>query len=175
MGLRPGRTIKKHERPWTRVSTRVPKKSYVAGVPQIKLHQFEMGTKNKEFELTLYLVTKEAAQIREQAVESARVVSQQFLEKKLGLDNYFYKVLLYPHQVIREKPIATGAGADRYSRGMSLAFGKPTGSAIRARKFQRLLMLKINKSGLEIAKQGIKKAALKLSIPTKLVIEKQTV
>ena len=171
MGLRPGRSMRKIERPWTRVSARVPRKSYVAGVPQLKLHQFEMGTKNKQFELALYLVVTEAIQIREQSVEAARVVSQQFLEKRLGLDNYFYKILAYPHQVIREKPIATGAGADRYSRGMALAFGKPACSAIRTKKNQRLLVLRINKSGLEIAKQALKKAALKISTPSRIIVE----
>jgi large subunit ribosomal protein L10e len=171
MGLRPGRAMRKIERPWTRVSTRVPRKSYVAGVPQIKLHQFEMGSRNKQFELTLYLIAEQAVQLREQSMEAARVVSQQFLEKKLGLDNYFYKVLVYPHQVIREKPIATGAGADRYSTGMSLSFGKPSTSAARIKKYQKLLMLRINKSGLELAKQALKKAALKLSTPSKIIVE----
>jgi len=171
MGLRPGRAMRKIERPWTRVSTRVPRKSYVAGVPQIKLHQFEMGSRDKQFELTMYLIAEQAVQIREQAMESARVVSQQFLEKKVGLDNYFYKVLVYPHQVIREKPIATGAGADRYSTGMSLSFGKPSTSALRIKKGQRLLMLRTNKSSLELAKQALKKASLKLSTPSRVVIE----
>lgn len=171
MGLRPGRTIRKIERPWTRVSAKIPRKSYVAGVPQIKLHQFEMGTKNKQFELTLYLVAEQAVQIRDQAMESARVVSQQFLEKKLGLENYFYKVLAYPHQVIREKPIATGAGADRYSRGMSLAFGKPATSAIRTKRNQKLFMLRINKNSLELAKQALKKAGFKISTPSRIIVE----
>lgn len=171
MALRPGRTLRKIERPYTRVSAKVPRKSYVAGVPQIKLHQFEMGTKNKEFELTIYLVGERAVQMREQAVEAARIVGQKFLETKVGIDNYFMKVLAYPHQVIREKPIATGAGADRYSRGMSLSFGKPVTSAIRTKKNERLFMLKINKIHLDLAKKGLKKISLKLPTPSRVVIE----
>jgi len=171
MALRPGRTIRRVERPWTRVSAKVPRKSYVTGIPQIKLHQFEMGTRDGNFDLTLYLVAKKAVQIREQAVESARIVAQQFLEKKLGLVNYFFKVLVYPHQVIREKPIATGAGADRYSRGMAQAFGKPVTSAIQTRKNEKLMMLRTSKINLEIGKQALKKAGLKISTPTKIEIE----
>jgi large subunit ribosomal protein L10e len=171
MGLRPGRTIKKIERPYCRKSIKVPKMNYVAGVPNIKLHQFEMGVKNKEFELNIYLVIKEAVQMREQSIEAARIVAQKFLETKIGLDNYFMKVLPYPHHVIREKPIATGAGADRYSRGMSLSFGKPTASAIRTTANERLFQLKINKVHLDFAKQALKKASLKLSTPSRIVIE----
>jgi large subunit ribosomal protein L10e len=169
MGLRPGRTIRKIERPWTRVSTKVPRKSYVAGVPQLKLHQFEMGNRTGEFDTTLYLIVRHPIQIRNQAIEAARIVSQSFLEKKVGLENYFFKVLPFPHQVIREKPIATGAGADRYSMGMSLAFGKPSTSAIQTRKDEKLMMLKVNKNNLEIAKQALKKAGLKL--PSHIKIE----
>lgn len=170
MGLRPGRTMRKHERPWTRVSAKVPKKSYVAGVPQLKLHQFDMGSKETEFDLTLYLVVKQSVQIRNQSLESARIVAQNFLEKKAGLENYFFKILRYPHQVIREKPIATGAGADRYSRGMTLAFGKPTTSAVRIKKNESLMMLKLNKNNLEIGKQALKKAGMKISTPIRIEV-----
>jgi large subunit ribosomal protein L10e len=38
---------------------------------------------------------------------------------------YSFKVLVYPHNVIREHKMAQGAGADRISRGMSQAFGRP--------------------------------------------------
>jgi len=54
---------------------------------------------------------------------------------------------------------------------MSLSFGKPSTSAARIKKYQKLLMLRINKSGLELAKQALKKAALKLSTPSKIIVE----
>ncbi len=168
MGLRPGRTVRPIERPYTRVSIRVPRKSYVVGVPQKKLHQFEMGTRDGNFDTTLYLVAKEAVQIRETSMEAARIVAQKFLETKLGLLNYFAKILPYPHQVIREKPIATGAGADRYSRGMAGAFGKAVTSAIQTREGGNLVMLKTNRKNLEIAKQALKKFGLKISATTRI-------
>lgn len=171
MALRPGRTIRPIERPWTRVSAKVPRKSYVVGVPQIKLHQFEAGTKNGDFDITLYLIAKEAVQMRETSMEAARVVAQKFLETKIGLLNYFLKVLVYPHQVIREKPIATGAGADRYSRGMAASFGKPVTSAVQTRENGRLIMLKINRKNLEIGKHALKKFGLKISTPVRIEVE----
>jgi large subunit ribosomal protein L10e len=169
MALRPGRTVRRIERPYTRVSKKVPRKSYVVGVPYPKAHQFEMGTKG-DYELTLYLISKESVQIRDNALEAARVVAHKFLEKNLGT-NYFFKILLYPHHVLREKPIATGAGADRYSRGMKLAFGKPVGTAVQVKEGQRIMMLKINKQNLEIGKKALKKAGLKISTPVRIEVE----
>ncbi|MEM5869657.1 MAG: 50S ribosomal protein L16 [Candidatus Aenigmatarchaeota archaeon] len=171
MPLRPGRTMRRIERPYTRVSMKVPRKSYVAGAPFPKTHQFEMGNKNGEFNLTLYLVAKNAVQIRDNALESARVIAHKFLESKLGSSNYFLKILVFPHHVIREKPIAQGAGADRYSQGMRLAFGRPTNRAVQTKKGQRLFMLKIKKEDLEVGKKALKKAGFKLPTPVKIEVE----
>jgi len=169
MALRPGRTVRKIERPYTRVSKKVPRKSYVVGVPFPKTHQFEMGTK-AEYPLTLYLTAKQAVQIRDNALEAARIVLHNFIEKKLGT-NFFFKILVYPHHVIREHAIAQGAGADRFSQGMRLSFGYPIGTAIQTREGQRLMMLQVAKENLEIAKRALKKAGLKLSATTRIEVE----
>jgi len=169
MALRPGRTTRTKKRPYTRVSKRVPRKSYVVGVPAPKIHLFETGTKG-EYDTILYMVSKQAVQIRSNALEAARIVATKFLNKKLG-GNFFFKVLLYPHNVIREKPIATGAGADRYSRGMQLSFGKPSGMGARVNKNQKIMRLMVNKENLEVAKQALKKAGSKLSTPVRIEVE----
>jgi len=169
MALRPGRTVRRIERPYTRVSKRVPRKSYVVGVPFPKTHQFEMGTKG-EYDLTLNLISKRAVQIRDNALEAARVVVHKFLEAKIGT-NYFLKILVYPHHVIREKSIATGAGADRFSQGMRLGFGRPSGWAVQVKENQRLMTLRINKENLEIGKAALKKVGLKISTPARIEIE----
>jgi len=39
-------------------------------------------------------------------------------------------IRVYPHHVVREHPIAYGAGADRISQGMRLSFGKPMRRAV---------------------------------------------
>lgn len=171
MGLRPGRAMRRIERPWTRVSKHVPKKSYVKGVPVPKTHQFEMGNRTGSFDTNMYLVAERAVQVRDNAVEAARIVATKFLETKLTTVNYFMKILAYPHHVIREKPIATGAGADRYSQGMAHPFGKPTGTAIQTKPGQRLLQLRVNRQNLETAKIALKKFGLKISTPSRIVIE----
>jgi len=169
MALRPGRTMRKKERPYTRISYKKPRKSYAVGVPAPKIHIFEMGTKG-DYDRILFLVSKRAVQIRSNALESARIVAHKFLQTKLGL-NYFFKILVYPHHVIREKPIATGAGADRYSRGMKLSFGKPKLTAIQTEKGTRIMELRIKKENLKVGKIALKKASSKLSTPCSIVIE----
>ncbi len=171
MGLRPGRTIRKVERPWTRVSIRVPKKSYVVGVPFPKTHQFEMGVKTGDYDTTLFAVAEKAVQIRDNALEASRIVGHKYLETKVGPTNYFMKILVYPHQVLREKPIATGAGADRYSSGMAHPFGKPAGKAVIVKKGQRIFEVKINKKFLVPAKLALKKIGLKISTPVRIEVE----
>lgn len=171
MALRPGRTVRKVERPYTRVSQKVPRKSYVVGVPVPKLHHFEMGNKNGNFSLALYLVSEQAAQIRHNALEAGRIVANKFLDSKVGSQNYFMKILKFPHHVVREKPIATGAGADRYSRGMAQAFGRPTGTAVQVKPGDRLVMIKTNKEFLGTAKKALKKFGLKLPVRISILIE----
>jgi large subunit ribosomal protein L10e len=170
MALRPGRTTRKIERPYTRVSQRVAKKSYVVGVPGLRTHHFEMGNKDGKFDVSVYLIAKSNAQIRDNSIEAGRVVAHRFLEKKLGANNYFMKILKYPHHVIREKPIATGAGADRYSQGMRLSFGKPSNRAIQAFKGERLVEIRTKKENVEIAKQALRKFGYKIATPTRIEV-----
>jgi large subunit ribosomal protein L10e len=167
--LRPGRALRAIERPWTRFSVRKTK-SYIPTMPAQKMHQFISGELSPNFDATLMLITKMSAQIRDNALEASRIVATNYLEKKLP-KGYYIRFLLYPHQVIRQKPIAQGAGADRYSRGMKLAFGKPTVKAVQITKDQALVMLKVNKANLETAKIALKKASLKLPTPMRIVEE----
>ena len=170
MALRPGRTVRAKKRPYTRVSKKVPRKSYVVGVPFPKTHQFEMGNREGSFDTILYLLAERGVRIRDQAIEAARVVSHKFLERTLGSSNYFFKILVYPHDVIREKPIATGAGADRYSQGMRLSFGKPVGTAVQTYPGQKLVELRINKENLNTGKEALRKFGLKISTPVRIIV-----
>lgn len=171
MGMRPGRTVRKVKRPWTRVSKRKPKKSYVVGVPHPKIHVFEMGNKTKKFDTSLHLVADRRVQIRENALESARIVANKLLEREIGSENYFMKILLFPHQVLREHALATGAGADRYSMGMRKAFGKPKGRAAIVRVGQNVFLLRLNKKHVNLGKKALHRADLKLPTPCRIVVE----
>ncbi|MBI2546925.1 MAG: 50S ribosomal protein L16 [Candidatus Aenigmarchaeota archaeon] len=167
--LRPARAMRRVERPWTRFAAK-KSKSYIPTMPPLKIHQFITGNINTNFDTTLNLVSKQPAQIRDNALEASRIVATNFLEKKMP-NNYFIRFLLFPHQVIREKPIAQGAGADRYSRGMKLSFGKPTTKAVQVGVGQSLITLKVNRNNLEAAKKSLKKASLKLPVTMRIVVE----
>jgi len=165
MGLRPGKTTRTLKRAYTRVSKVKPRKSFVVGVPFARIHIFEMGNKNKKYDLNMTLISERSVQIRDNALESARIVGNKHLEKILGPENYFMKVLVFPHQILREHSMASGAGADRFSSGMSHSFGKPSGRAVRIKRGQGIFMLKINKKDLMVARKAFKRLTLKLPTP----------
>ena len=171
MGLRPGRTTRKLDRPYTRVSKKKPRKSYVVGAPYPRIHVFNMGNPNKDYDKTLFLFVKRSVQLRDNSLEAARIVANKLLEKAIGSENYYMKVLIFPHHVLREHSLATGAGADRFSSGMRQSFGKPSGRAAQVRKGQNVIMLKIFKKDLDIGKKSLKRASSKLSTPCSIKIE----
>lgn len=168
MALRPGRSVRRIERPWTRYSYKKTK-SYIPTLPGSKIHMFNMGEQSSDYDATLNLVAERSVQIRDNALEAARIVAQKFLEVKL-VKGYFMKFLLYPYHVIREKPLAQGAGADRYSTGMKLSFGKPTSRAVQVKHGQTIVQMKTFKGNIVTAKQALKRAASKLPTPTRIVV-----
>jgi len=171
MGLRPGRCTRRIKRPWTRMSKSKPKKNYIGGEPHLKIHIFEMGNKKKKFDTTLHLISERSVQIRDNALEASRVSANKHLEKILTPENYFLKVLVFPHQILREHTLATGAGADRFSMGMRKSFGKPKGRAVIIKEGQKIFTLKIDKKNIEVGKKALHRADLKLPTTCKIIVE----
>ena len=169
MGLRPAKCYRRPHRPYTRVSTRRPRKSYVKGVPKSKVTGFEYGQKNS-YSKVVYLESDAHIQIRSNSIEAARIAVVRELEKKLGKE-FFFKVRIYPHHVLRENPMATGAGADRFQQGMRQSFGKPIGQAAIVKIGQILMEIRVNDSGIKGAKNSFKAAIHKLPTPCKITIE----
>lgn len=170
MGLRPGRCYRKHQRPYTRQSQRKPRKSYIKGVPKPKITQFEFGTKG-DYTKVAYVISSRAVQIRHNSLEASRVVATQLLETTMPKGHtFFFKVLVYPHQVLRENALATGAGADRFQQGMRANFGRPISTAARVFKGQRIMEVRFN-GGLVQVKEALKGAIYKLPTPCKIMVE----
>ena len=169
MALRSAKCYRKLERPNTRISIRKPKRGYVKGVPNIKIHRFEHGNSKKKFEASMYMVAKEPVQIRHNALESARVSVSKELQKKVGEEAFFLKILVYPHHVLRENPLATGAGADRFQTGMRKSFGRPISKAARVKEGQRIVEIRLDKANIKFGKKAIKIGAAK--VPTACRIE----
>jgi large subunit ribosomal protein L10e len=139
MGLRPAKCCRKIEKPYTRQSRKKPRKGYVKGVPDKKIHRFETGNKKRKFELFAELIVENPVQIRHNALEAARISASKHLNNTVGAESYLLKVLVYPHHVIRENALATGAGADRFQTGMRKAFGKPVSTAAQVKSTEACL------------------------------------
>lgn len=157
------------ERPYTRVS-KFNKKNFVrGGFPQVGIVRFESGNPHEKFDTILKLNTQEALNIRQNALESARMTSNRLLEKNLG-KSYYFKIKVYPFHILRENPLAAGAGADRMSTGMQKAFGKPIGSAARVKEGQTIIELRVNQPHLKLAREALSRAAKKLPCSCKIII-----
>jgi len=169
MALRPGRCYSKRDKkPYTRVSQRKPRRSYIKGVPGSKIRQFETGdwsVEGPEF----YLIAEEPCQIRHNALEAARVNANRVLVKKIGEKKYFLKVLPYPHHVLRENPIAAGAGADRLQEGMRRSFGKPIAVSAKVKKGQKIMLIRVPEGSEDIAKEALRVASHKLPTPCSII------
>ena len=171
--LRPAKCYRKIERPYTRQSRKKPRKGYVKGVPGKKINKFQMGDPNKHYSLKAYLVSENAVQIRHNALEAARIAANKYMEKSAGKEAFFMKVLVYPHHVLRENALATGAGADRFQTGMRKAFGKPIGVAAQVRPNQNLIEIRADASKEKDMKEALKRASSKFPTKCRIVFENQ--
>jgi len=172
MALRPARCYRWDSPAYCRVA-RNPQDSFITGIPGIKITKFDMGNLTAEFDAEVSLIAENDMQIRHNALESARIAANKILQDKLGRNNYRLKIRVYPHHVMRENVMATGAGADRVQSGMRGAFGKPVGRAARIRKKQEIISVYVNddKEAVETAKRALKVAMSKLPKSMKILIK----
>lgn len=147
------------------------RRKYMGGVPNPRILQYEMGNKKNrdKFPIVMHLVVDHPVAIRHTALEAARIACNRTIQKKAGSAGYFMKVRVFPHEVLRENKMATGAGADRISSGMRNAFGKAVGTAARVKRNQVIMELHVNQPNFKDAKIALWKAGLK--IPTTFRIE----
>ncbi|MEM3212402.1 MAG: 50S ribosomal protein L16 [Thermoplasmatales archaeon] len=161
--------VRKPARMYTRITgPAYTKKEYMGGVPSPRIQQFVAGNVNGNFQVELRLIAEESCQIRHTALEAARISSNRQLLKDFGEKGYFMRVRTYPHHVIREHKMATGAGADRISSGMSMAFGRPVGTAARVKRGSSVIVVRVNRDGVEKAKVALKKASHKIPTPSRI-------
>lgn len=173
MGLRPAKCYRRIDTPsYTRTAIRKMSKAFVRGIPGAKIRVFSTGNIKGNYGLKAYLISKFPIQLRHNQLEAARVAANQYATKLLGVDGYHLQVLVFPHQILRENPLATGAGADRFQSGMSRSFGKPIGTAARVTKNARLMVLSIPAGREDVAKEAFRRAAIKLSAKTRVEIKK---
>ena len=167
--IRPARCYRRIKRPFTRQSRKKPRKSFAKGVPGRKINKFETGDPKKEFSLTVELVAKQSVQIRHNALEAARVTANKYLNKSLGDNEYFLKILVFPHHVMRDNPTATGAGADRFQTGMRKSYGKPIGTAAQVKAGKSVIHVRVDKEKRMVAKEALRRASSKIPTTTRTI------
>ena len=172
MGLRPARCYHWDSPAYTRVAKN-PQDSFIVGIPGSKISSYERGGFKGKAELELSIVPQDKIQVRHNPLEAARVAINKFLENEVGLPNYKFKIRVYPHHVLRENIMATGAGADRVQSGMRQSFGKPIGRAARVKKGQPIISVYILKDDERVKKvrEALKRGVRKLPGEMKIVMQ----
>ena len=174
MALRKGSAYsKRYARPFTRVSKK-RKKSYIKTVPNSRIVKFKMGD-IKGFDkgalpVELHIVSKENCQVRDNSIEAVRQYLNRFLQLKVGKESYL-GVQIFPHHILRENKMLTGAGADRMQTGMSRAFGKTMGRAALVKAGQVMYIVGVKDKKAEVEARKLIKAvkarlACKVSVET---------
>jgi len=148
------------------------RKEYIKGGPESKIRIFDAGSPGKEFGITIGLFAEKDRQVAHNALEAARVTVNRYISEKIDKEKYHFKICVYPHHIIRENKILSGAGADRVSDGMRLAFGRPMGRAARVYTGQRILYVRVDKENFALAKEAVRRARYKFPMTCTLKIEK---
>jgi large subunit ribosomal protein L10e len=147
MALRVAKSYsKRYARPYTRKS-KVKSKSYIKAVPNAKVVKLKMGDvdgwQKGKYKTILKIISKDQIQLRDNAIEAVRQYLHRFLTEKLGKE-YFFEVNVYPHHILRENKMITGAGADRMQTGMALSFGATMGRAALIKENQAMFTIAVN-------------------------------
>jgi len=167
MAIRKGAAYsKRYARPYTRVSKKRTK-SYIKTVPNSRIVKFKMGDirgfDKGEYPVQLHVISKENCQVRDNAIEAVRQYLNRFLQVRLGKE-FYLGVQIYPHHILRENKMLTGAGADRMQTGMSRAFGKTMGRAAFVKPGQTLYIIGVKDAKAEVeAKKLIKSSKARLA------------
>ena len=161
--LRSASAYRKVKKAYVRIS-KYRKHNFIRGVPGSKVVMFDVGNKKRAFPCSVLIRAKLNVNLRHNAIESGRIAATKHIEKAIGKENFHLKIRAVPHHVMRENPLATGAGADRFSTGMQKAFGKPIGFSARVKKGMPLFQIFVEAENLGHAKEALRKASSKFPI-----------
>ncbi|MDP3035791.1 MAG: 50S ribosomal protein L16 [Methanobacteriaceae archaeon] len=148
------------------------RRDYIRKIPGSRIVQYDMGNLSAEFPISVSLAVKAPTQIQHNALEASRIASNRFMQRKAGRMGYHLKIRVYPHHIVRENPMATGAGADRVQDGMRKAFGKAVSSVAIVKKNQKIITIQTNKKNFLDAKEALRRAAMKFPVSCRVVIDK---
>ena len=169
--LRDASAYRRIKRAYTRRS-KVRRKSYIKSTPHNKVVSYILGNKSRDFPYEVTLISQDSMNLRHNAIESGRRAANSYLEKTIGKENFKMRIRTYPHHILRENPLATGAGADRFQEGMSRAFGKPISLAARVKKGKPLVSIFVEEKNIDKAKEALRKINSKYPMKTTVTITK---
>lgn len=167
MGIRPAHCYRGQDKPaYTRIAVTVHDKNFIGTNPHLRTRQFNMGNPLKKYThiLDLYCGLP-GIQVRDNAIEAARLSVNRSLITALGKENFFMRLRIYPFHILRENKLAQGAGADRVSSGMKHAFGKPIGKAARLREGKVILSVLCDETQVNSARECLMRAMPKMGFP----------
>lgn len=167
--LRRASAYRRIKRAFTRTS-KYKSKSFIKGSPAKKVTMYDMGALNKDFPITVQLIAKKGCNLRHNAIEAGRMVSNRLLASTFGKQGYALHLHTVPHNILRENALATGAGADRFQTGMKHSFGKPVGTSAHIKKGKILITACVPENGANTAKEALRKASSKFPIPCSIEV-----
>ena len=148
------------------------RRDYIRKTPNSRIVQYDMGNLQEEFPVSVSLAVKKPANLRHNSLEAARIASNRLMQRAAGRMGYHLKLRTYPHHIVRENPMATGAGADRVQSGMRNAFGKPISVEAIVKPGQKVITIEVHPKNFEDAKLALKRASMKFSVPCRIVVDK---
>jgi large subunit ribosomal protein L10e len=144
------------------------RKEYISGSPSNKVSRFTIGKPSESFTNSYLLEASEDGLIGHGALEAARVAVNKVLEEALGENNYFLRIIPFPHLVIRQHKFLAQAGADRLSQGMKRSFGKAVGLASKVRIGDPIIEVRVPSIDPKTIKDAFRRASSKMPIRCKL-------
>ena len=150
------------------------RKEYISGSPSLKVSRFTLGKYSESYTHGYLLEATEDGLIGHGSLEAARVAANKVLEDGLGENNYFLKIVPFPHLVIRQHRFLAQAGADRLSQGMKRSFGKPTNLAAKVRIGDAVMEVRVGDIDPKIVKEALRLASSKMAVRCRMkIIEKK--
>tara|TARA_Y100000034_G_scaffold135828_1_gene209354 strand:+ start:3292 stop:3831 length:540 start_codon:yes stop_codon:yes gene_type:complete len=166
---------KKKNRPYTRQSKN-KSKSYIKQNPHNKIVKYNLGNikgwNDGKFKHIVRFLADEDVLIRDNAIESGRLVVNKNLERKIP-GKFYFVIKLFPHHILRNNKTAAGAGADRLSSGMKHSFGIIEGRAARVKKGKEIFVVATEtEAGARIARTTFAMVKAKMPCKTKITMER---
>ena len=149
------------------------RKEYISGAPSLRVSRFTLGKPSESLNRGYLLEATEDGLIGHGALEAARVAANKVLQDALGENNYFLRIIPFPHLVVRQHRFLAQAGADRLSQGMKRAYGKPTDLAAKVRIGDAVMEVRVGDVDPKIVKEALRLASSKMAVRCRMNVAEE--